>query len=94
MLNRGFCGESFSNISHYLLTESPIADPYMCLADYEPYMEAYRKAAETYAEPLRWNRMSLCNIAAAGRFAADTSVKNYAEKIWGAEPISYKRNEK
>ena len=29
-----------------------------------------------------WNRMSLYNIAAAGYFAADRSIGEYADRIW------------
>ena len=37
---------------------------------------------EAYQDKTRWNRMSLCNIAAAGYFAADRSIGEYAENIW------------
>jgi starch phosphorylase len=34
-----------------------------------------------------WNRMSLMNIAGAGFFAADRSIEEYAQRIWGLEKI-------
>ena len=34
-----------------------------------------------------WNKMSLRNIAAAGFFAADRSIKEYAENIWDLKPL-------
>ena len=37
---------------------------------------------ETYADPVKWNRMSLHNIARSGIFAADRSIRDYAENIW------------
>ena len=79
----GFRGESFSDIANYLLTGSPVADPYMCMADYESYIGTQQKISELYANDKRtWNQMSLRNIAAAGYFSADRSIKEYADNIW------------
>ncbi len=81
-LNNGFAGESFESISNYLLRNYPIADPYMCFADFADYMSVCDKMDAAYKDVDLWNKMSLKNIAEAGRFAADRSVKEYAEKIW------------
>ena len=90
-LNVGFGGESFSDIASYLLTGPGVADPYLCLADFESYRLAHLSAVEAYADKPRWNRMSLLNIAAAGRFSADRAVREYAERIWHIEPLEEKR---
>lgn len=81
-LNRGFAGHTFEGISNYLLRSNKIADPYMCFADFASYMAACDKMDEAYADVDRWNKMSLVNISEAGRFSADRSVKEYADKIW------------
>ena len=81
-LNVGFAGESFSDIATYLLSGYGIADPYMCLADFESYRQAHEKAIAAYQDKNQWNRMSLMNIASAGHFAADRSIEEYAERIW------------
>ena len=81
-LNTGFAGETFEGISNYLLRNYPIADPYMCFADFSDYMAVYEKMDEAYKDVDKWNRMSLKNIAESGRFAADRAVKEYATKIW------------
>ena len=81
-LNNGFAGETFENIANYLLRNYPIADPYMCFADFSDYIVACEKADEAYKDVDLWNRMSLKNIAEAGRFSADRAVREYAEKIW------------
>lgn len=87
-LIQGFNGESFSDIANYLLTGSPIADPYMCMADYAAYNATHKKIAKLYAKDERkWNQMSLRNIAAAGFFAADRSISEYAQNIWNLKPI-------
>lgn len=86
-LKEGFNGESFADIASYLLTNSPIADPYMCMADFSEYMAIHEKADAAYADKLKWNKMSLNNIAGAGVFSADRSVKEYAENIWKLKRI-------
>lgn len=84
----GFNGESFSDIANYLLTGAPIADPYMCMADYESYLSVQKKISELYQTDKRsWNQKSLRNIAASGYFSADRSIKEYAENIWDLKPL-------
>ncbi len=86
-LNHGFAGQSFEDIAHYLLYGNPIADPYMCLADFGSFYNIHAKADEVYMDKLKWAKKSLNNIAAAGIFAADRSIRDYATKIWGLKSI-------
>ena len=81
-LNVGFGGTTFESVSNYLLRNYPIVDPYMCFADFAAYMSCHERMDETYKDINAWNRMSLKNIAEAGRFSADRAVREYAEKIW------------
>ncbi len=84
----GFNGESFGDIASYLLTGSPIADPYMCMADYHSYVKTQQEMSKLYETDKRlWNQKALRNIAAAGFFAADRSIKEYAENIWNLKPL-------
>ena len=84
----GFNGESFADIANYLLTGTPIADPYMCMADYQSYLSTQGELSKLYAEEKRaWNQKSLRNIAAAGYFAADRSIKEYADNIWNLQSL-------
>lgn len=86
-LHMGFAGESFSDIAMYLLSGHGIADPYMCLADFESYRQTHEEMIAAYADKQRWNRMSLMNIASSGHFAADRSVEEYASRIWGLKKV-------
>ncbi len=63
-------------------------DSYMVLADFDSYCAAQERVDATYRDPYTWNRMSLVNIAKAGFFAADRAVEEYAQRIWGLEPIN------
>ena len=87
-LTVGFAGESFADIANYLTTGPGIADPYLCLADFESYRMTHAKAVVDYADKQKWNRMSLMNIAASGFFAADRSIKEYADNIWNIKPLT------
>jgi starch phosphorylase len=81
-LNRGFNGKSFDNITRYLLGNYPVSDPYMCLADFDSYMQAYHLMDQTYRNRQKWQQMALVNIAKAGIFSADRSIDEYANNIW------------
>lgn len=87
MMNSGIGGESFNSLSQYLLNGGGIADPYMCLVDFESYCQASMKVDEAYRDELKWNKMSLLNIANAGRFAADRAIEEYAKNIWEIEKV-------
>lgn len=87
-LIKGFNGESFSDMANYLLTGSPVADPYMCMADFESYYKTQQQVKQLYAQDKkRWAKMSLNNIAASGFFSADRSIKEYAENIWNLKSL-------
>ena len=80
-LKVGFKGCSFADIAQNLLT----TDRYMVLADFNDYCRAQRDMTAFYNDRDRWNRSSLLNIANAGIFAADRSIKDYARDIWGLD---------
>ncbi len=86
-LKKGFAGKSFENIANYLLTNSGVADRYMCFADFENYMEVHNKMDQVYNNKKQFNQMSLVNISEAGRFAADRSIKDYANDIWHLKQV-------
>jgi len=90
-LNRGFAGESFAEIANYLISGPGVADPYMCLADFESYRMTHANAVADYQNKDKWNRMSLLNIAASGYFAADRSIDEYAKNIWNLRKLSDKK---
>lgn len=82
-LNTGFCCVKFNDIADSLLNH----DPYMVLADFDSYANAQKRAEALYGDAKGWQRMCLINTANAGRFAADRAIREYAEKIWHAQPL-------
>jgi starch phosphorylase len=86
-LNNGFNGVQFGHITRYLLSGDYIADPFMCLADFADYCKVHSELDNARADKMRWSAMSLHNIASAGIFAADRSIRDYANNIWHAKPL-------
>jgi starch phosphorylase len=86
---RGFNGESFANIANYFLTGNySVADPYMCLADFDSYYRTYQTCIADYKDRAAWTSRAIKNIAAAGYFASDRSIREYAENIWNLEQVT------
>ncbi len=87
-LDQGFAGKEFDGLKDYLLKPSySIADPYMCLLDFDDYMRAHEDIQKAYEDRKRWNTMSVENIAKAARFAADRSIRDYADRVWNTGSI-------
>jgi len=83
MLSDGIGGVSFSDISHSLIHGAyGLADSYMSLADFDSYKNIHEKVLKTYEDRESFNKMSLVNIAKAGIFSADRSVREYCRHIW------------
>ncbi|MFA9381190.1 MAG: glycogen/starch/alpha-glucan phosphorylase, partial [Acetanaerobacterium sp.] len=78
LLTGGIGGNTFEEIANSLKT----IDPYMVLADFDSYAKAQEYAAVCYTDTMKWQRMSLNNIAGAGLFSADRSIEEYARGIW------------
>ena len=75
---RGFNGATFDEVANAIR----YVDQYMCLADFDSYRMTQDKASAEYRDLVKWNRMSLANIAGAGIFSADRAVTDYARDIW------------
>ena len=86
-ISEGFNGRNFANIATYLTTTNGVADPYMCLADYESYKNTFDRMIADYSDRDAWLKKSLMNIANAGYFSADRSIREYAENIWHITPV-------
>ncbi len=82
-IQKGIDGKQFPEIGNTIIHH----DPYMVLADFADYRNAQRKLDEIYRDKDRFNKMSLMNIAGAGRFAADRAINEYAHDIWNADKV-------
>ena len=89
-LKKGYSGVSFDFIAAYLTTNAPIADPYMCMADFASYYETKTVIDREYEDRYLWNKKSLINIAQSGFFAADRAIREYADNIWHLSQVTKK----
>src|SRR6185312_11354969 len=71
--NRGEPG-LFDPIRDVLLTGG---DYYMHLADLASYVSAQSRVSELNADPRRWARMAVLNVARSGKFSSDRTIREY-----------------
>ena len=61
-------------------------DQYYLLYDLHDYLEKKLQANRDYrSDPLGFSRKCLLNIAGAGKFSSDRTVRQYAKEIWGLD---------
>lgn len=63
------------------------ADQYFVLEDYEAYRRTQQLINKEYTFRMDWARKQLKNIANAGKFSSDRTIKEYAEEIWNITPV-------
>jgi len=61
-------------------------DHYMLLADLRDYIQTQERVDAAYRDVERWDRMTIFNVARAGKFSSDRTIKEYASEIWHLEP--------
>lgn len=62
-------------------------DPYMVCADFDDYMRVQEDVAAAFDAPETWWPSVIRNIANMGKFSSDRTISQYAEDIWGIEPV-------
>ncbi len=58
-------------------------DQYFLLWDFESYCDARLRTNRDYRDREAFARKGLMNIANAGKFSSDRTIREYAEQIWG-----------
>jgi starch phosphorylase len=81
-MNNGIAGESFADLVGYLLGHTDYKDSYMCLADFDSYIDAYERMEKEYADQEFWSKKVLHCVASMGLFSSDRAIEEYATKIW------------
>ena len=73
----------FLEIYNALVNErNPYADNYFVLYDFHEYRKAHERINEAYKDKREWAKKSLINIANAGKFSSDRTIREYADEIW------------
>jgi len=86
LIEQGHFSNGDGDLFRPLLQNLTGRDPFFVLADFADYLRAQRAVDAVWADRRRWNQMSLLNTARTGFFSSDRSIKDYAERIWRAEP--------
>ena len=63
------------------------ADMYFILKDFKAYAEAQRKVEATYRNESSWARSAILNVACAGKFTSDRTIKEYVDEIWKLDKV-------
>ena len=58
-------------------------DHYFVLKDFRSYLDAKLQANRDYKDAQSFARKCLMNVASAGKFSSDRTIRQYAAEIWG-----------
>jgi len=78
---------NFQTLFDYLINSN---DEFFILKDFDAYVAAHEEIVRRYQDKDAWLRSSAVNIAQSGVFSSDRTIQEYAEDIWGIEPIDIK----
>ncbi len=74
----------FEPIVDSLLTEN---DQYFLLKDFHSYASVQEAVDKAYQDKQKWLEKCTVNIAKAGHFSSDRTIKEYAEEIWNIKGL-------
>ncbi|HBT18879.1 MAG TPA: glycogen phosphorylase [Clostridiaceae bacterium] len=63
-------------------------DNYFIMKDFDAYVEAQERVSEDFKNELEFYRKGFINMASAGKFSSDRTIKEYAEEIWNIDSIT------
>ena len=61
-------------------------DRYMLLADFRDYIDTQDRVDAAYRDRSGWARKAILNVARAGKFSSDRTIREYAAEIWHVQP--------
>ena len=62
-------------------------DPFLVASDFGSYLAAQSDVDTAFADPDRWNTLALRNIAGAGFFSSDRTIKGYMADVWDTKSL-------
>ncbi len=62
-------------------------DNYFILLELLPYIERKLQAIYDTRDPIAFGRKCLINVASAGKFSSDRTIRQYAQETWFIEPV-------
>ncbi|MEY6432834.1 glycogen/starch/alpha-glucan phosphorylase [Thioalkalicoccus limnaeus] len=88
MIGSGHFASGDSEVFRPLVENLTDSDPFLVLADYAAYVACQERVASAWSDPERWTRMAILNTARCGRFSSDRAIREYADEIWGLQPVA------
>jgi starch phosphorylase len=82
LIGSGFFSPEDKNLFKPLVNNLLEEDRYLVLADFDAYMKKQEEVARAYLDQESWTRKCILNVARAGIFSSDRTIKQYAEEIW------------
>ncbi len=67
-------------------------DIYLNMADFRAFVDASNKVDELYLNHNEWITKAILNVARIGKFSSDRAIKEYANEIWGIQPLPFALN--
>ena len=68
-------------------TVSSGGDFYITCFDFASYLDAQKRADETYRNYSKWTEMAINGVSSAGFFSSDRTIVEYCEDIWDIQPV-------
>jgi starch phosphorylase len=60
---------------------------FLVLADFDAYAQAQDRVDALFRNQEEWSRKAVTNALSMGPFSSDRSIREYADKIWGINPV-------
>jgi starch phosphorylase len=82
LISSGFFSPEDKNLFKPLIDKLLEEDRYLVLADFASYQAKQEEVARAYLDSDEWTRKCILNVARAGIFSSDRTIRQYAEEIW------------
>jgi starch phosphorylase len=82
LMEHDFFSPSQPGLFDPLLNTLYQGDFFMLCADFEAYCRAQEDVSKLYQDQEAWTRASIINVAKAGPFSSDRTIREYARDIW------------
>ncbi|XXF76678.1 glycogen/starch/alpha-glucan phosphorylase [Myxococcaceae bacterium GXIMD 01537] len=82
IIDSGFFSPEDKQLFRPLVNSLLEEDRYLVLADFGAYMAKQEEVARAYSDEESWTKKCILNVARAGIFSSDRTIKQYAEEIW------------
>ena len=68
-------------------------DPYFILKDFRSYAQAQERVEAAYRDTAGWAKKAILNVACAGKFTSDRTIKEYVDEIWKLDKVTVELEE-